>query len=71
MHEAQQAIQIHCGNGVMSEYPVARAFGDAKVLEIVDGTSEIQRMIISREVMKYASSSSLGPDFPTEPQLTH
>ena len=36
------AIQIHGGNGIMTEYPVARAFGDAKVLEIVEGTSEIQ-----------------------------
>ena len=35
----------------ISEYPVARAFGDAKVLEIVEGTSEIQRMIISRELL--------------------
>lgn len=48
MQAAHQAIQIHGGYGVMTEYPVARAFGDAKVLEIVEGTSEIQRMIISR-----------------------
>lgn len=48
MHAAHQAIQIHGGNGVMTEYPVSRAFGDAKVLEIVEGTSEIQRIIISR-----------------------
>jgi short/branched chain acyl-CoA dehydrogenase len=51
MEAAHQAIQIHGGNGIMSEYPVARAFGDAKVLEIVEGTSEIQRMIISRQVL--------------------
>ena len=46
------AIQIHGGNGIMSEYPVSRAFGDAKVLEIVEGASEIQRMIISRDVLR-------------------
>jgi len=51
MEAAHQAIQIHGGYGIMSEYPVARAFGDAKVLEIVEGTSEIQRMIISRELL--------------------
>jgi short/branched chain acyl-CoA dehydrogenase len=48
MEAAHQAVQIHGGYGIMSEYPVSRAFGDAKVLEIVEGTSEIQRMIISR-----------------------
>jgi butyryl-CoA dehydrogenase len=51
MEAAHQAIQIHGGYGIISEYPVARAFGDAKVLEIVEGTSEIQRMIISRELL--------------------
>lgn len=51
MEAAHQALQIHGGYGIISEYPVARAFGDAKVLEIVEGTSEIQRMIISRELL--------------------
>lgn len=51
MEAAHQALQIHGGYGIMSEYPVSRAFGDAKVLEIVEGTSEIQRMIISRELL--------------------
>ena len=52
MEAAHQAIQIHGGYGIMSEYAVSRAFGDAKVLEIVEGTSEIQRMIISRYLLK-------------------
>ena len=51
MHAAHQALQIHGGYGVMAEYPVARAFGDAKVLEIVEGTSEIQRRIIARAAL--------------------
>jgi len=51
MEAAHQALQIHGGYGISSEYPVARAFGDAKVLEIVEGTSEIQRMIISRALL--------------------
>jgi short/branched chain acyl-CoA dehydrogenase len=50
MEAAHQAIQIHGGYGIMSEYAVSRTFGDAKVLEIVEGTSEIQRMIISRNL---------------------
>ncbi|SAK77886.1 acyl-CoA dehydrogenase family protein [Caballeronia ptereochthonis] len=51
MKAAHQALQIHGGYGVMAEFPAARAFGDAKVLEIVEGTSEIQRMIIARTLM--------------------
>lgn len=51
MAAAHQAIQIHGGYGIMSEFAVSRAFGDAKVLEIVEGTSEIQRMIISRTLL--------------------
>lgn len=51
MEAAHQAIQIHGGYGIIGEYPVARAFGDAKVLEIVEGTSEIQRIIISRMLL--------------------
>jgi butyryl-CoA dehydrogenase len=51
MEAAHQALQIHGGYGVMSEYPVSRAFGDAKVLEIVEGTSEIQRMVIARSLL--------------------
>jgi len=50
MHAAHQAIQIHGGYGICSEFAVARAFGDAKVLEIVEGTSEIQRQIIARSM---------------------
>lgn len=51
MEAAHQCIQIHGGYGIISEYPASRAFGDAKVLEIVEGTSEIQRMIISRMLL--------------------
>lgn len=51
MEAAHQTVQIHGGYGIISEYAASRAFGDAKVLEIVEGTSEIQRMIISRELL--------------------
>lgn len=51
MEAAHQALQMHGGYGIMSEFAVSRAFGDAKVLEIVEGTSEIQRMIIARALL--------------------
>ena len=48
MRAATQAIQIHGGNGYIREYPVERYLRDAKLLEIGEGTSEIQRMVIAR-----------------------
>ena len=42
------ATQIFGGNGFMEEYPVARFYRDAKILEIGEGTSEIQRMVLAR-----------------------
>jgi len=48
---AREATQIHGGYGFMNEFPVARFWRDSKILEIGEGTSEVQRMIISREVM--------------------
>ena len=42
------ATQVFGGNGFMEEYPVARFFRDAKILEIGEGTSEVQRMVIGR-----------------------
>ena len=47
---ANQAVQIHGGYGYMMEYPVARAFRDYKVMEIGEGTSEIQKLVIAREL---------------------
>ncbi|MCZ7600299.1 MAG: acyl-CoA dehydrogenase family protein [Gammaproteobacteria bacterium] len=48
---ALQAIQVHGGYGVFEDYAVSGLLGEAKVLEIVEGTSEIQRMIIARELL--------------------
>jgi short/branched chain acyl-CoA dehydrogenase len=47
---ARDATQIHGGYGFMNEVPVGRFWRDSKVLEIGEGTSEIQRMIIAREL---------------------
>jgi alkylation response protein AidB-like acyl-CoA dehydrogenase len=48
MDNARAATQVFGGYGFMNEYPVARFYRDAKVLEIGEGTSEIQRMVIAR-----------------------
>ncbi|WP_263173032.1 acyl-CoA dehydrogenase family protein [Streptomyces sp. SCSIO ZS0520] len=47
---AREATQIHGGYGFMNEYPVARMWRDSKILEIGEGTSEIQRMLVAREL---------------------
>ena len=45
---ASDALQIHGGYGYMNEYPVSRYFKSAKLLQIVEGTSEVQRVVIGR-----------------------
>jgi len=47
---ASDAVQIHGGYGYMAEYPVSRFYRGAKVLQIVEGTSEVMRIILSREL---------------------
>jgi short/branched chain acyl-CoA dehydrogenase len=47
---AREATQIHGGYGFMNEFPVARHWRDSKILEIGEGTSEIQRLVIAREL---------------------
>ena len=50
MWTTTQAIQIFGGYGYVTEYPVERLFRDAKVTEIYEGTSEVQRIVIAREL---------------------
>ncbi|MCC8250546.1 acyl-CoA dehydrogenase family protein [Saccharothrix luteola] len=50
MDNARQATQIFGGYGFMNEYPVGRFYRDAKILEIGEGTSEVQKMLIAREL---------------------
>ncbi|HEX5742232.1 MAG TPA: acyl-CoA dehydrogenase family protein [Pilimelia sp.] len=50
MDNARQATQVHGGYGFMNEFPVGRFYRDAKILEIGEGTSEVQRMIIARDL---------------------
>ena len=50
VHAASEAVQIHGGYGYMYEYPVSRFYCDAKVLEIGEGTNEIQHLVIARHL---------------------
>jgi butyryl-CoA dehydrogenase len=54
MWAATEAVQIHGGNGYTKDYPVERAFRDAKITEIYEGTSEIQRMVIANNLLRGA-----------------
>nr|WP_322625247.1 acyl-CoA dehydrogenase [uncultured Flavobacterium sp.] len=47
-----EAVQVHGGNGYVKEYHVERLMRDAKITQIYEGTSEIQKIVISREVLK-------------------
>ena len=47
-----KAVQIHGGYGYIKEYAVERHFRDAKITEIYEGTSEIQRLVIARSLLK-------------------
>jgi alkylation response protein AidB-like acyl-CoA dehydrogenase len=48
----EEAVQIHGGYGYTTDYPVERAWRDAKLCTIGEGTSEIQRLVIAREILK-------------------
>ena len=50
MDNARDATQIHGGYGFMNEYTVARHYRDSKILEIGEGTTEVQLMIIARQM---------------------
>lgn len=50
MDNSRDATQIHGGYGFMNEYPVARHYRDSKILEIGEGTTEVQLMLIAREL---------------------
>jgi butyryl-CoA dehydrogenase len=52
MRTTTQAVQIHGGYGYMKEYPVERMMRDAKICEIGEGTSEIQRLVIARSLLQ-------------------
>ncbi len=52
MKVASKAVQIHGGAGYITDFPVERIFRDAKLTEIGEGTSEVQRLVIAREILQ-------------------
>ena len=52
MRATGKAIQIHGGYGYTKDYPVERYYRDAKLCEIGEGTSEVQRIVIGREILR-------------------
>ena len=56
--QTSEAIQILGGYGYTKEFPVERYYRDAKVTEIYEGTSEIQRLVIARSVLGVASRAA-------------
>jgi acyl-CoA dehydrogenase len=51
MEAAINAVQIFGGNGFNSEYPVEKLMRDAKIFQIYEGTSQIQRLVIGRQLL--------------------
>ena len=52
MEQSVEAVQVHGGNGFVKEYHVERLMRDAKITQIYEGTSEIQKIVISRSIIK-------------------
>lgn len=52
MDTAVEAVQIHGGYGFVKEYHVERLMRDAKITQIYEGTSEVQKIVISRSVLQ-------------------
>ncbi len=52
MDATTNAVQVHGGNGYTKEYPVEKLMRDAKLMQIYEGTNQIQRMVIARELLK-------------------
>ena len=51
MKTATEAVQVYGGYGFIKEYPVEKLFRDAKIMQLYEGTSQIQRLVIARETL--------------------
>ncbi len=72
MAVATDAVQIFGGYGFMEDYPIAKYFRDAKILQIYEGTNQIQRMVIARNLIKEAEQLSFLEEYiPQEEQVTY
>jgi butyryl-CoA dehydrogenase len=52
MHVTTKAVQFHGGYGYIKDYPVERMMRDAKITEIYEGTSEVQKLVIAADIFR-------------------
>ena len=72
MEVATDAVQVFGGYGFMEDYPIAKCFRDAKILQIYEGTNQIQRIVIARHMIKEIQAlEHLKQYIPTETQKSY
>ena len=72
MEVATDAVQVFGGYGFMEDYPIAKFFRDAKILQIYEGTNQVQRMVIARHLIREAGElEHLAQYIPREEQRTY
>ncbi|MEZ6018981.1 MAG: acyl-CoA dehydrogenase family protein [Planctomycetota bacterium] len=72
MEVATEAVQVFGGYGFMEDYPIAKFFRDAKILQIYEGTNQIQRLVIARHMIREAGElDHLQAYIPTETQQSY
>ena len=57
---AKEGLQIFGGNGYVEDFPAERHYRDAKITEIYEGTSEIQRLVIARQILGRVEPTTVG-----------
>ncbi|HBF23341.1 MAG TPA: acyl-CoA dehydrogenase [Planctomycetes bacterium] len=68
---ATDAVQVFGGYGFMEDYPIAKFYRDAKILQIYEGTNQVQRLVVARNLIKEAAEFDYLTDFiPVESQST-
>jgi alkylation response protein AidB-like acyl-CoA dehydrogenase len=69
---ATDAVQVFGGYGFMEDYPIAKFYRDAKILQIYEGTNQVQRLVIARNLIKEAMGFDyLGDSIPVEKQESY
>ena len=62
MEVTTDAVQVYGGYGFIKEYPVEKLMRDAKIMQLYEGTSQIQRLVIAKEVLLPRSIDELTPE---------
>jgi acyl-CoA dehydrogenase len=62
MEVTVDAVQVYGGYGFIKEYPVEKLMRDAKIMQLYEGTSQIQRLVIAREVLMPRNISAPQPE---------